>query len=478
MKIPYRATFFFILLASIGLAQTNLPPEENSYLLYLGDAKVGYFTYTLQPLPGGWTMQAESFMAVAVGGRPGKIRIESQWNLDQHMVPIDYKSEVYSGEELKQRTVVSVFGDTARIVIGETMRTLPLHRPFFILDSSTPDGWALLSKSLDIARDSTIHSWALLPQIAKLMPLEIQPGHIEGDNSGQSRRYLASFGGLNIEFYAKTHGKRLIYWNQKAQSIVAKWTRDLDKKEFADAEAKVDIMESGNSSRIPTGVVIETSLLKKLVVDLDVGLTPSTEPHLESSSQSFDGESVDGRLNGRASVRSIEYDGKRALEFPAGPIEEPASGTLSPSKSIQSDNAAIIETAHLLSDSASDFWDIATSVNRFVSDSIGATTRTVSAKTTLESRSGNAIAHSRLCCAILRAAGIPSRIVGGYYLEDGFWIRHHWVEAWMGSKTKWVQIDPTTGEDETFTAAHLMLWIGEGDLDPSANNSMTIVSWE
>ncbi len=472
---------WILLIVCTCLAQMDLPPEQNDYYIYWGDAKVGYFTYKLQPLPGGWKMDSETFMSVAANGKPGKIRFVSEWNLDQNMMPVSYRSDIFSGDELKQSTIVSVSGDTTRIIIGESMRTISSKEPFYILDTSTPDGWILVMKNIEMDRDSTIHWRALLPQIGRLFPLEIQPGHIEEDGAGQMRKYFLKFGEFNIEVYAKTRSKRLVYWNFTTQEIVAKWTSELNKDEFLTSEPNVDVTEAhGTSKRIWADTDIEyPTEINKLEIEIDIEYPVSIEPFYESRTQSFDGKLTDRKLNGRVIIRAVENDGKKALmTFPAGPIEEPAAGTLRPSEGIQSDNPKIIEKATSLSANAANFWEVASSINRFVTDSIEAGTSTFSAKSVLESRAGDAISQSRLCCAILRAAGIPSRIVGGYYLENGFWIEHHWVEAWMGRKSGWVQIDPTTGEDSIFTAAHLLLWIGEGRLDYPNQNSISIVSWK
>jgi hypothetical protein len=59
----------------------------------------------------------------------------------------------------------------------------------------------------------------------------------------------------------------------------------------------------------------------------------------------------------------------------------------------------------------------------------------------LERREGDCNEHATLLLALLRAAGIPSRMVLGLTLLRDRFFYHAWVEAFMG--TKWITLDPT-----------------------------------
>lgn len=59
----------------------------------------------------------------------------------------------------------------------------------------------------------------------------------------------------------------------------------------------------------------------------------------------------------------------------------------------------------------------------------------------LDRREGDCNEHATLLLALLRAAGIPSRMVLGLTLLRDRFFYHAWVEAFMG--TKWITLDPT-----------------------------------
>ncbi|GEM_PF-2113233 len=469
----------FIALSSC-FAQLDLPPEQNNYILYWGNQKAGYYTYTLKPIPGGWQMFGETFMSVLAGGIPGRIRFVSSWELDQTMMPTGYTLETFSGEDLRQRIIVTIKDGTAEVIIDSTKRNLPVSEKVFLIDTSTPDGWVLLAKGIDTARDSTVKLTCLSPQLARTMPLTVTPGHIEQDAAGAMRQYFVEFGGLDTDLFIKTRGNRLIYWNPKSSGMVAKWTPELDKAEFVEGSAKVDILSKvGTTSHIPSNSDLDPAVFpEKISLKIELFPRGTTEIYVQTATQTFKGTADVKGISGEVTLKRTDFSPKGAIKMPAGPINEPHAGSLTPSANIQSDNARIVELSRSITAESEDFYQAAINICRFVSDSIETNTRTMAAKTALEALGGDAISKSRLCCALLRAAGIPSRVVGGYFLENKYWIRHHWLEVWIGEKPGWVPFDATTGEIGSFTARHLTLWLDEGDLDPSAKNSIEIISWE
>jgi transglutaminase-like putative cysteine protease len=69
------------------------------------------------------------------------------------------------------------------------------------------------------------------------------------------------------------------------------------------------------------------------------------------------------------------------------------------------------------------------------------------ATATLESRQGDCTEHSVLASALLKANGIPARLVDGVIAFDGKIGYHEWVEAFVDGEG-WLPVDPTFGEPE------------------------------
>jgi hypothetical protein len=76
-----------------------------------------------------------------------------------------------------------------------------------------------------------------------------------------------------------------------------------------------------------------------------------------------------------------------------------------------------------------------------------------SAKETLLSREGDCKEHSMLLAALLRAAGIPSRVAVGVTYAKGQFFGHMWTEAFLND---WTAFDATRPAD-VVDATHIKL---------------------
>ena len=81
-------------------------------------------------------------------------------------------------------------------------------------------------------------------------------------------------------------------------------------------------------------------------------------------------------------------------------------------------------------------------------------------------RQGDCSEHAVLLAAMLRAAGIPSRIASGLLYVDEFageesvFGYHMWAQAWYGGDAaggRWVDLDATLGDATPFDATHITL---------------------
>jgi hypothetical protein len=60
-----------------------------------------------------------------------------------------------------------------------------------------------------------------------------------------------------------------------------------------------------------------------------------------------------------------------------------------------------------------------------------------------KSRYGDCIGKTVMFASFARAAGLPTRIIGGLVYRNGFFYFHTWPEVWVG---KWVPVDPTLAQ--------------------------------
>jgi len=78
----------------------------------------------------------------------------------------------------------------------------------------------------------------------------------------------------------------------------------------------------------------------------------------------------------------------------------------------------------------------------------------------LRTKQGMCGNYAILTTTLLRAAGIPSKLVGGLLTTDGTFYYHAWNEAWDG--VRWVGLDSTV-DDPQLSAGHLKL--AEGNVE-------------
>ena len=94
-----------------------------------------------------------------------------------------------------------------------------------------------------------------------------------------------------------------------------------------------------------------------------------------------------------------------------------------------------------------------------------------SAKETLLSREGDCKEHSLLLAALLRAAGIPSRVAVGVVYANGLFMSHMWTEAYLDD---WTALDATLCGGNVVDATHIKLAVSAMD-GPTPDDAALIV---
>ena len=141
---------------------------------------------------------------------------------------------------------------------------------------------------------------------------------------------------------------------------------------------------------------------------------------------------------------------------------------LEPDVHIESDDPEIVALAEELTREAATAWDATEIIVDWCAKNIKyVIADTPSAKLALTKKEGDCGPHATLTIALLRAAGIPARMVGGLLYDfsiDGFG-QHVWVEVYIGDG-QWVPVDPTTGETKVMSALHIKCFEGFGGVIP------------
>lgn len=182
---------------------------------------------------------------------------------------------------------------------------------------------------------------------------------------------------------------------------------------------------------------------------------------LNVAGQSFEGTVVDNRIEGVFRIEHVPYDGAGAPPFPTpyaadGRFEDALGST----ELIQADDPVLVEHARTLTAGATNAWDAATRISRWVARNIDyAIPGGGTARKTFDIRAGECGAHSNLVAALARSVGIPTRVVWGcMYVPNGGgqFGQHGWNEFYMGD-AGWVPIDATAFEHDFVDSGHIRI---------------------
>jgi hypothetical protein len=148
------------------------------------------------------------------------------------------------------------------------------------------------------------------------------------------------------------------------------------------------------------------------------------------------------------------------VPFPLSPPRALYRPYLEPSSLIQSNAALVREQAALLTKTSTQADQAAWALYHYASTLPAATGGDVQndALSVIQSQRAKRIGKARACVALLRAAGIPARIVGGIRLGDTARKRTtiSWVEALVGEI--WVPMDPSAGYFAWLPNSYLALY--------------------
>ncbi|MBI5368630.1 MAG: transglutaminase domain-containing protein [Planctomycetes bacterium] len=155
----------------------------------------------------------------------------------------------------------------------------------------------------------------------------------------------------------------------------------------------------------------------------------------------------------------------------------PPAACLAPEDAIESAAPEIVERARTLAPANAPAREAARLVADWVHTTLRYETQLVSALAAHSGRVGDCLSYSRLTVALLRARGVPARVIGGLALgASRRFGQHHWVEVWGGPHSGWFQIDPTYGQSTAVDAFHIDLW-REGTFDGAADNWVELLEW-
>lgn len=276
-----------------------------------------------------------------------------------------------------------------------------------------------------------------------------------------------TFSTLIFSIYNLSDGTRTRQWMDKHDGSTVQFEVLNRKIYLADASVIKNIttadMDNSIFARVDKKIAnfMDVTYMKVKADIRSAGEAISIE-QLNFPGQSFEGTVDENHIQGVFEIEPVRYDGDAAPPFPPSfENEEDLKKYLEPELFIESDHPEIIEMAEKITDGATNSWEAATRLSKWVGKEIGgAVPGGTSAINTLRIREGECGSHSRLLTALCRALGIPSRLAVGCMYSPwygGSFGQHAWNEVYMGKDVGWIAVDATILEFDYVDAGHIKL---------------------
>lgn len=188
--------------------------------------------------------------------------------------------------------------------------------------------------------------------------------------------------------------------------------------------------------------------------------------HFKVATWKNPGRNVNVGVSYKALVKVTLNPLENTAPFPLKNLPEDVLPYLQPFKLVQSDHTEIISLSRRLTANVKTEYDAVTAIINYAADSIKYThnPQNYDALYTLQTHSGNCTNIAHLSLALLRAAGIPSRMVGGIGLKERWEVpipqgnlvqaigqgSHAWIEIYFPD-LGWLSYDPQQSKQFTST---------------------------
>lgn len=167
-----------------------------------------------------------------------------------------------------------------------------------------------------------------------------------------------------------------------------------------------------------------------------------TKEGAENPTVEYDNQKIEKREKDCVLLRitAVRPSEKEILRMPFQ-LGDEMKEYLEPNKYIESDYAKIADAAKKIAGGEKNAYRIAKALEKWTFDYIADKNMKVAyatAREVFDNPRGDCTEHSVLLAAMLRAAGIPSRVVSGVVYTPGMFMWHAWTEAYVGV---WLPLD-------------------------------------
>jgi len=449
---------FALPLGLLLLALTAVAEEDRWYSIEMGGSKVGHRHDVVRPEGESGRRVRETTTDMTMKRYGSEIRVESFGSVveDAEGRPLSFQNRlkmsrqetVFSGTvaDGKLRFLVTVMGK-------ETARDVDFPGGSLITGQEEQ-----LSRRLGLEKGKKISGKVFTPELGKVATVELEVlGEEETELPGGKVRLTKIKSTQDLLPGMVTHS-----WVDGAGVSRKEWTSVADFTSYLVTKEEALAPSTKKGSDIGFGMMVKSNV--------DIARPYETTEalyRLKLKSGDFAGmmladarQKIEEQGEGWAQLRVrslVPEEGKT----PQRPVAAPELKTfLQESPLLSWKDEKIVKATGEAIAGETDAWKAAQKLERWVHDNIktkGFDVGFAGASEVIRDRTGDCSEHGVLLAAMLRAAGIPSRVVVGLVYIPGQFGYHMWTEAWAGD---WFALDGTQGLGRV-GATHLALGISE-----------------
>jgi len=427
--------------------------------LYLGAAKVGTLrSERRRNVGGGYRMTTEMELSVSTGLFTQRTRSNLVADLDAEFRLSSFQLDMSGG--VLNLSLEGRWDGEAIVVTGlpgdSSARRFELPEPPLIMPSLRP---VLMRRNLREGDRLSLSYYDPMSQA----PVAVDIAFIGHENIELMGRTVEAF---HFEEIALGH-RNQVWVNALGEVLIEELPMGFKAVREPEAEARYGL-NRGESEEPPH----ITSQVLDQVVDNDLQRPRWTSAHLQLRAPGGLVLPTDEQAVRKLQEDVIAVDITRAKELPKAARLQPREleklgAYLVDTLTLQSSSTAVrIVSREVMERAERSTWDTLRVDQRvdalvsFVATDLelvkGSQERFESSEGVLDARRGSALGKAYALVALLRAQGIPSRLVHGMVLVGSSLVRHVWVDVYLN---QWVDVDPTFGQSPA-DAGHIRL--GEG----------------
>lgn len=447
-------TFGILVFASMVTSAWALEPREGWYSVYLGGNKVGYSVSRETPGSDGTVkVDSETFMKIALMDTPMEIVIKTNSVVDAVGRPKSLRYEMTSNG--RSQIVNATFGATTISVKAdnsgqETVREIKIPQGARLVDDVT--GAVMRDGAVDPKASGVFH--VLDPSTLTLIENKVRAvGQVTTDIRGVK----ASAQLIEI---TDPRAVTRIFVSNKGDILKVEGALGLvmlpDTAESAKDLSKVGLTDLGALNALVPQTPIEnawhTERLTLKISGVDLSRLPNEPGHWVRREQDSWLVTI-APPNANKEMRATHE--RRALSIAQAAQKHPA--WTKPGLHIPSNQPRFTKLAKEIVGNETNAYKAADKISRYV---FGIMTTDASigvlrnANEVLDTKVGVCRDYAILAATLMRAVGLPTRLVSGLIYEGDRFYYHAWVEVFTGER--WMPFDPTRAT-RPFDATHLKL---------------------